>query len=278
MTGIILAVLAVLLLAVTPVLAKAGTRKTDSVLAGGLSGLAYIIFYYITTKNVIGGYGYSGIPAREWVFLLLAGIAVGFFAITFYKSAHYGDVSTVSAIQKCHVIFVTIVGMFLFHDQLETRNFIIMGLIAIGTIIMIWAVGQKGSQHWQLTALLAALAMTAARVLVRYGVSVNSQVSRFIVIVIAVLMLILITIFSGGWKKIRAMSFIDGICLILAGITYPISVILYNRSAAMIGNIAEYIYNAALVLTVILASVWLREKITGVKILGAIVFVAAFYA
>ena len=48
-------------------------------------------------------------------------------------------------------------------------------------------------------------------------------------------------------------------------------------SAALAGNYAAYIYDVSLLVMMIIASVSLKEKISGLKIAGAVVFISSLY-
>lgn len=75
-----------------------------------------------------------------------------------------------------------------------------------------------------LFALLAAVCASAAHILVSLGgIQPDKGFIAFWCVFIGTLVLIIFTIATGGMKKIRSMSFVDGICLILAGIAYPLA-------------------------------------------------------
>ncbi len=79
---------------------------------------------------------------------------------------------------------------------------------------------------------------------------------------IGTLVLIIFTIATGGMKKIRSMSFVDGICLILAGIAYPLAYDFYGRAVSMSGSYAGYIFNLTIIVMMICSSVILKEKVS----------------
>ena len=86
MTGIIWACIATFLIAVSPVLAKAGTKKTDPALAGCVVGITYAIVTFIRTSGRITAYKYSYIEQKSWIFIILAGAAAGF--LQYASSGH----------------------------------------------------------------------------------------------------------------------------------------------------------------------------------------------
>ena len=91
-------------------------------------------------------------------------------------------------------------------------------------------------------ALLAAVCASAAHILVSLGgIQPDKGFIAFWCVFIGTLVLIIFTIATGGMKKIRSMSFVDGICLILAGIAYPLAYDFYGRAVSMSGSYAGYI-------------------------------------
>ena len=96
-------------------------------------------------------------------------------------------------------------------------------------------------------------------------------------VLIGAVVLVIYTIAQGGTRKIKSMSFVDGICLILAGIAFPVSHDFYNRALGMAGGIATYIFNMVLLVMMICSAVILKEKISGKKLIGAALFILALF-
>ena len=272
MTGIIWACVATLLVACAPILAKSGTKKTDPALSGCISGIVFCAVVFFYAKNQITGSNYAAIGQRGWIFILLAGLATGLFGICFFKSAHEGDISGVVSIVKASYVIMLIASVFLFHHNIVMGDYIVIALMVIGATII--NINNSGIPF----ALLGAVCAGCASILISYsGVSMDRSVICFLCLLIGSVLLLLVTIATGGMKKIRSMSFVDGICLILAGVAFPVAYDFYNRAAAFAGNYAAYIFNLALLVLMICASVVLKEKISGKKIIGAIIFIAALF-
>ncbi len=270
MTGIIWACAATLLVAFAHIFAKAGTKKTDPALSGSISGIVFCLVIFFYARDQITGSNYAAIGQKGLIFILLAGIATGLFGICFFKSIHDGDTSGVVSIVKCNYIITLIVSVFLFHTNIVTGDYIVIALMVIGAIII--NINGSGIPF----ALLAAVCASGVSILISYsGTSLGEGVTAFLCMLIGSIVLVIVTIATGGMKKIRSMSFVDGVCLILAGIAYPVAYDFYGRAVALAGSYASYIFNAAILVLMICASVVLREKISGKKIIGAIIFIAA---
>ena len=249
MTGIIWACAATFIAACVPILAKVGTKKTDPALAGSIAGIVLCASIFFYRKDNIMGSSLIALGQRSVIFILLAGLATGLFGICFFKSIHEGYTFQVTAIVKCSYIITLAAGFFLFHNTPDTFDYIAIALMIVGTVIL----NLDGTGI--LFALLAAVCASAAHMLV----------------------LIIFTIATGGMKKIRSMSFVDGICLILAGIAYPLAYDFYGRAVSMSGSYAGYIFNLTIIVMMICSSVILKEKVSGKKFLGACIFIAALF-
>ena len=213
MTGIIWACAATFIAACVPILAKVGTKKTDPALAGS-----------IARKDNIMGSSLIALGQRSVIFILLAGLATGLFGICFFKSIYDGYTFQVTAIVKCSYIITLAAGFFLFHNTPDTFDYIAIALMIVGTVIL----NLDGTGI--LFALLAAVCASAAHILVSLGgIQLDKGFIAFWCVFIGTLVLIIFTIATGGMKKIGSMSFVDGICLILAGIAYPLAYDFYGR-------------------------------------------------
>mgnify|MGYP000627009737 FL=1 len=154
-------------------------------------------------------------------------------ASVFLKSIHEGYTFQVTAIVKCSYIITLAVGFFLFHNTPDTFDYIAIALMIVGTVIL----NLDGTGI--LFALLAAVCASAAHILVSLGgIQLDKGFIAFWCVFIGTLVLIIFTIATGGMKKIRSMSFVDGICLILAGIAYPLAYDFYGRAVSMSGSYA----------------------------------------
>ena len=251
MTGIIWACAATFIAACVPILAKVGTKKTDPALAGSIAGIVLCASIFFYRKDNIMGSSLIALDQRSVIFILLAGLATGLFGICFFKSIHEGYTFQVTAIVKCSYIITLAAGFFLFHNTPDTFDYIAIALMIVGTVILF--------------ALLAAVCASAAHILVSLGgIQRDKGFIAFWCVFIGTLVLIIFTIATGGMKKIRSMSFVDGICLILAGIAYPLAYDFYGRAVSMSGSYAGDIF-------------YLKEKVSGKKFLGACIFIAALF-
>lgn len=278
MTGIIWACIATFLIAVSPVLAKAGTKKTDPALAGCVVGITYAIVTFIRTSGRITAYKYSYIEQKSWIFIILAGAAAGFFAVCLFRALDQGEATNAVPIMKCNYVITGIAAIFVFGTKPDIKQWVVMGLMVLGTVVITMQSGGKKKNSWLAYAVLSAILISTADLLVKYGAGkIDEYVVKFICIVIGLVVLLIVTFATGGMKKIRNMSFVDGVFLILSALAIPAAEDFYSRAAALAGNYAAYIYDVSLLVMMIIASVSLKEKISGLKIAGAVVFISSLY-
>lgn len=272
MTGIIWACVATLLAACAPILAKAGTKKTDPALSGSIAGivLCVVIFFYAKPQILAESSGLLG--QKSIIFVLLAGLATGLFGICFFKALHEGVTSGVVTIVRCSYVITLVAGVFIFHSSMSVKDYIVIALMIAGAVVL--NLDEKKAAF----SLLASVCAAGAVILIKYsGVQTDRSIIAFWCVFIGAVVLVIYTIAQGGTRKIKSMSFVDGICLILAGIAFPVSHDFYNRALGMAGGIVTYIFNMVLLVMMICSAVILKEKISGKKLIGAALFILALF-
>lgn len=78
----------------------------------------------------------TGLPASNWVFLVLSGIATGLSWLCYYRALQLGPVSRVAPIDKLSVAIAIVLGVLLLGEQLSWSLAIGGGLIVLGAIII----------------------------------------------------------------------------------------------------------------------------------------------
>ena len=230
MTGIIWACVATLFAACAPILAKAGTKKTDPVLSGSIAGivLCVVIFFYAKPQILAESSGLLG--QKGIIFVLLAGLATGLFGICFFKALHEGVTSGVVTIVRCSYVITLAAGVFIFHNSMSVKDYIVIALMIAGAVVL------NLDERKAAFSLLASVCAAGAVILIKYsGAQTDRSVIAFWCVFIGAVVLVIYTIAQGGTQKIKSMSFVDGICLILAGIAFPVSHDFYNRALSMAG-------------------------------------------
>lgn len=130
--------------------------------------------------------------------------------------------------------------------------------------------------NWLIYALLSALFAAFTAILAKIGIKdVNSNLATAIRTIVILLFAWGIVFFQGTFKQLHSISNFSLLFLILSGITTGLSWLFYFR-ALQLGNASQVtpIDKLSLVITLILAVIILKEKISLTVIIGAILMTA----
>lgn len=274
MTWLLYACGAAFCVALTSFWAKAGSQKGDTALAAGITGSVICIFAFLLEKKHIMGAQWTGIGGKTWFFILLSGIAMGGAMLCFFQAIRSGEVIYVVPVQKCYLVLTMLVGILVWHEKVTLNRIVAMVLITLGTLIMIISACGKNTK-WLLYAIGTAILLCVSDFLENYGISgVGSGLLRFLQLMIALIMIWIVVFTSGGSKHLRNISFLDGIYLCLSGASMGVNWILYQRACTLMKeNMVLAVYRLNLLMLIILATIFLKEKISGRILFGAIVFI-----
>ena len=125
---------------------------------------------------------------------------------------------------------------------------------------------------WLPFALLSAFFAALTAILAKIGIkNVDSNLATAIRTVVIILFAWGIVFFQGTFKQINSISHYSLLFLVLSGITTGLSWLFYFK-ALQIGNASQVspIDKLSLVITIILASLILKEKVTPQILIGAV--------
>lgn len=276
MTWLLYAVGATLMIAAAPVLAKAGAKKSDSALSASLSALAVLIMTFVITPGSLNSFSLNGMGTKGIICLILSGVALGLCTYFFFSAIGNGDLISVAPVIKCNIVITLVAEILIWHKAFNNMMIAKAIIIVIGTVVMV--VGGK-NYKWLIHALLSAICISASKLVLIYGFgSGASNMINTLKIIIAVILLIGIAIGTGGIKKLKSITFFDGVLLILAGLAIGFFKIVYSKAAFMAGAaMAETFYRFELFAIVLLAGVILKEKLSARAVLGSLIIIAALF-
>ena len=131
------AILSAIFAALTSILAKMGMGGISSNLATAIRTSVVVFMAWGMVFITKSGNQIGNIPGREWLFLILSGLATGASWICYYKALQIGEVSKVVPVDKFSIV-LTLIFAFLFLKEVATLKVIIGAIfITIGTFIMI---------------------------------------------------------------------------------------------------------------------------------------------
>ena len=264
---------------ITSILAKVGIKDVDSHLATAIRTIIVLIFSWIMVFLIGSQSTIVNIDGKTFLFLILSGLSTGGSWLCYFKALQLGDVNKVVPIDKSSTI-LTMILAFIFLNEKITINMVIgMIGIAIGTYLMIQKKEEvekvvKG-KAWLIYALLSALFASLTSILGKVGIeNIESNLGtaiRTIVVLIMSWIIVFATKKQGDVKKIDKRSLIF---LILSGIATGASWLCYYKALQDgLASIVVPIDKLSILVTVLFAYIFLKEKLSKKSLLGLILIV-----
>lgn len=263
----------------TSILAKIGVKDIDSHVATAIRTIVVLIFSWIMVF-IVGSQGTIGnISGKALTFLILSGFATGASWLCYFKALQLGDVNKVVPIDKSSII-LTMVLAFIFLGENITINMVVgMIGIGIGTYLMIQKKESiekvvKG-KAWLVYALLSAIFASLTSILGKVGIeNVESNLGtaiRTIVVLIMAWIIVFATKKQSDVKKIDKKSLLF---LILSGIATGASWLCYYKALQDgLASIVVPIDKLSILVTILFAYVFLKEKLSKKSIVGLVLIV-----
>lgn len=263
----------------TSILAKIGVKDIDSHVATAIRTIVVLIFSWIMVF-IVGSQGTIGnISGKTLTFLILSGFATGSSWLCYFKALQLGDVNKVVPIDKSSTI-LTMVLAFIFLGENITINMVVgMIGIGIGTYLMIQKKESiekvvKG-KAWLVYALLSAIFASLTSILGKVGIeNVESNLGtaiRTIVVLIMAWIIVFATKKQSDVKKIDKKSLLF---LILSGIATGASWLCYYKALQDgLASIVVPIDKLSILVTILFAYVFLKEKLSKKSIVGLVLIV-----
>lgn len=121
----------------TSILAKVGIEGINSHLATAIRTIVVVLMAWAMVFIVIGKPDISAISKKNWIFLILSGLATGASWLCYYKALQMGEVSKVVPIDKLSVVFTLVLAFIFLHEHFTFKSIIGAALITVGTFVMI---------------------------------------------------------------------------------------------------------------------------------------------
>ena len=130
------AALSAIFAALTAIFAKVGVENINSDFATLIRTL--IILVVITGILIATGQWQplGSISGRTYLFLTLSGLATGGSWLCYFRALKLGDAARVAPIDKLSVVLVAIFGFAVLGERLSASNWMGVGLIAAGAILV----------------------------------------------------------------------------------------------------------------------------------------------
>jgi len=280
MSWLLYAILGVVLAGASPVFAKSGMRKSNTFLAAAIRGTLLFIAAWFMVRITGQNQSLSALGQTTFIYLIFSGIATGAVWVCFLNALQTGEVIRVVPVVEASIILDMLVGIIFFKDVLTWNKIIILILLIAGIVMVVIrsSKGKGGRRAWLGYALGAMILTSVTVFLGRIGISgVNASYERLIQYGIAFVVVWIATFATGGYKGLRAMSFLDGVYLCFSGLAMGAAwyclhlayVYGINASVAMVERFD-------LVAAVVLGCVFMRERLSIRAIFGLIFMMAGF--
>lgn len=134
---LLFAILSSVFAAATSILAKIGIEGVNSTLATAIRTLVVVVMSWVMVLVTNTGGGITDISKKNWIFLILSGIATGASWLCYYKALSIGEASKVVPIDKMSVVLTLIMAFVILHEQFTWKSAVGSLLLTAGTIFMI---------------------------------------------------------------------------------------------------------------------------------------------
>ena len=131
------AVLSSAFAAATSILAKVGIDGINSNLATAIMTVVVVIMSWVMVFFTNTGVNFSDISRKNWLFLILSGLATGASWLCYYKALQIGKASKVVPIDKLSIVITIILAAVFLHEQITLKSAIGVVLITAGTLLMV---------------------------------------------------------------------------------------------------------------------------------------------
>lgn len=133
----VFAILSAVFAALTSILAKVGIDGVNSNLATAIRTVVVVLMAWGMVFITNTQSGITEISKRNWIFLILSGLATGTSWLCYYKALQVGEASKVVPIDKLSVVITLILAFVFLHEQFTVKSLIGCILITAGTLIMV---------------------------------------------------------------------------------------------------------------------------------------------
>ena len=133
----IFAILSAIFAALTSILAKVGIEGINSNLATAVRTIVVVLMAWFMVFATGNQNGIVDISKKNWIFLILSGLATGVSWLCYYKALQLGEASKVVPIDKLSIVITTILAFIFLGEQITLKTLIGCCLIVAGTFVMI---------------------------------------------------------------------------------------------------------------------------------------------
>lgn len=136
MNWFIWALLSAFFAGLTAVLAKVGVAGVDSTLATAIRTSVILVFTWALFFALTPARSLRLLDGRNWLFLVLSGLATGVSWICYFRALQLGEASRVAPVDKLSVVFVIAFAALILHERLTWHQWTGGVLIVVGAAVL----------------------------------------------------------------------------------------------------------------------------------------------
>lgn len=133
----VFAVLSAVFAALTSILAKVGINGVNSNLATAVRTAVVVVMAWGMVFLTHAQSGLSEISKKNWIFLILSGLATGVSWLCYYRALQIGEASKVVPIDKLSVVLTLVLAFVFLHEEFTAKSLVGCALIGAGTLLMV---------------------------------------------------------------------------------------------------------------------------------------------
>lgn len=124
--------------ALTAIFAKMGLQGMDSDFATFIRTLVIVAALAAFLTYAHKWQSVAHLTWRNWLFLILSGLATGASWLAYFKALQLGDASQVAPIDKLSVVLVTIFAVIFLGERPSGQDWLGIVLIGAGVLLLAW--------------------------------------------------------------------------------------------------------------------------------------------
>ena len=132
------AILAAVFAALTAIFAKIGVEGVGVDFATFIRTVVILLALGAILLATRQWQSLASIGGRSYLFLVLSGLATGGSWLCYFRALKLGDAARVAPIDKLSVVLVAIFGVVFLGERLSAANWLGVGLIASGAVLVAW--------------------------------------------------------------------------------------------------------------------------------------------
>ncbi len=122
--------------ALTAIFAKVGLQGINSDFATFIRTIVIIVALTAFLSYTKKWQPLHTLSAKNWVFLILSGLATGASWLAYFKALQLGDASQVAPIDKLSLVLVTIFAVIFLGERPNGQEWLGIGLVAVGVLVL----------------------------------------------------------------------------------------------------------------------------------------------